>query len=615
MEHTNKQYFNQLTKLLAEIYEAVLHEALVDKSGICWETITSIREKNAVDRSVKYGISNGTTGIALFLIEYYKFSPGNEVKNIIKRSLLGAFTYYNGNSSIWEVGFYHGRGGLIYTLVQAHKILGEQEFLSLAKKLIRWPIGESNHSVFNLNSGVSGYLLGVLHYYQATNDSSILSVILSLIGALISGVKIKKQGIFWDELYFSSGPVCSFVYGNSGIVFVLSELRKRFTIAGLDKIIREAIAFEDSFYCEKTANWPDYSNENIEINVPKIMNGGSLIRRRTSVSTFSWGIGSPGTLLARNDNVGRNNRFENSYEASCRYLQDNCSESSDFTLYNGLGGILLSCLTIDSEFDFSLDPLLLQKKKFGYLLCGYRKNRSEFDLSLFRGDAGIGYMILRLLFDKDSADTVLFPSISQEYDNILSLNLEYVIFLPLRNVSSHIDFGSQSVCIKEQTYFDIATALTAGKSTENDFDDFLRREKFKMLQKDIDFFQEFLKLNSRHGDIKVPKKFKLAWNCKVVEFEGKHSLLIRRIGNVEVHELSEMQYMVLSLCDVENGIRVEDVFTQILEAKDISEAESELVANSAMQELIFWFQFGVLVKPGWSFRKNVLTNILNFPCH
>jgi hypothetical protein len=604
MEQTNKQYFEQLKKLLGEIYEAVVLEALVNKSGICWETITSIREKNAVERGVKYGISNGTTGIALFLIEYYKFSPLDEVRDVIKRSLLGAFTYYNNSENSWELGFYNGRGGLIYTLVQAYGILGEHEFLSMARKLIKLPVAGSRQIVFNLNSGVSGYLLGILHYYQATNDKSILSVIAAVIETLISGVKIKKQGIFWDELYFSSGPLCSFMYGNSGIVFLLIELKKRFDIPGLDKIICEAIAFEDSFYDEKTWNWPDYSNENIEINVRKLSNGSAAMGRRTSVSTFSWSVGSPGTLLARHDSAGRSRSFENSYEASCRYLQD-CSASSDFTLYNGLGGILLSCLSIDANFGFSLGLLLAQKSKFGYLRCGYRGNRAEFDLSLFRGEAGIGYLILKTLFNRGGADTVLFPAISKVNYNVSVLTLGDLSFLPFKNILPHIDFSSQRACIKEKTYFDLATMAMTVKYTVNDIDDFLRREKFKMLQEDIDFLGEFIKLTSLPRDTKIPGQIKLGCNCKVVEFEGIHLLLIRRIGDVEVHELSEMQYIILSLCDLENGIRGKDVFSRILEAVEVDEFEVELLANSTTRELIFWFQFGVLVKPPWNLWKKL----------
>ena len=394
-------------KIIDSIQENIIHEARVDSSGISWDTISRSVRAGQFERKASNNLHHGNLGIVLFLLASYKESRDERLIEIIDLALFKAFIFFRKHEGL--VGFYSGRGGAIYTLIEAYKVLDNKSYLDKALEL--GLLNFERVKVYNLNKGFSGLLVGVLHLFGASKDLRLLDVVKNISLKIISGAKVKSKGIYWDEIFSAMRPVNGFLFGNSGIVFALEQASKLFENSDLfDSVIEEALGYEDTSFNGKHCNWPDFLNE--DFYYYNFKNYKKLSLRYCSEkflyrpgNSLSWALGSPGTLLVRKNEILRNKNYLNSLKKYISFVESKQGNSeTDFCLYKGLGGGVLSLIHLGHPVNTMkiVSGIMAQKKKYKELLSSYPNNRKYTDLSLFNGETGIGYLLLKLKATKEN---------------------------------------------------------------------------------------------------------------------------------------------------------------------------------------------------------------------
>jgi lantibiotic modifying enzyme len=155
------------------------------------------------------------------------------------------------------IGGGSGAGSLVYALVKAGQLLGEDlqpEALALAELVSPESIDADRR--LDVVSGSAGALLGLLALHRATGRDAVLERALAC-GQHLLDHRVSRDGRPRAWRTVARLPLAGFSHGAAGIAYALVRLYeasqdKRFLEAAL-----EGIEYENSLFSRAEANWPD----------------------------------------------------------------------------------------------------------------------------------------------------------------------------------------------------------------------------------------------------------------------------------------------------------------------------------------------------------------------
>jgi len=416
----------KLLQVVTRIYQDLAADARKGKDGIFWETITIVPNENQILKNTNETLLNGVSGILVFFTEYYKLT--NEPACLEKMLQTAEWLIHHcNNNKISSVGFYSGRSGVAYALMQLSILTDDQKLLNEAENIIascnRYITENKRVVPANLGNGISGTLLVQLMLFDLCKKESILHDIERNLDALITHLRINDSGIHFDELIYSRKPLISFPEGNSGIGHVLFQLGHYLNNTTAISLAHQLFDYENACYSHVRKNWPDFTNaEFFNKNRDEYISSYKKRNKKffdTETDNVSWYTGAPSVGFARITSVELGFKeyagdVNKAAEKTLDFVERSLSNKKDnkFTLLSGLAGAglyLLDVQTCNNSTSYLpaihaiANDAIRQYEQLTYFKSDHYYATEVADITLFTGECGVGYFFIQLL--KNRPDT------------------------------------------------------------------------------------------------------------------------------------------------------------------------------------------------------------------
>lgn len=434
-------------KEAVKIGDEILQRVEKTEHGYYWKTMSSTGA-NDVQWIISEGLYSGTAGIVYYFMELHKRTND---ERYLKAVVEGArwLEHHCASNSTDYYAFYTGRMGVSYLMLVLARYFNDDSYKTKALKIAEGceAFLTTDRKIDDLINGCSGTLLGLLHLHAATGDEGVLKSIEKYTEHLIERANITPYGFYWDRSGTNIKGLCGFSHGAAGIGYVFLELGRYFGNDSFYQLAEKAFSYENHLFSEEFNNWPDfrrgfYDEKTLNENKNQYL-AGKKEYFLTPGDMSAWCHGAPGIGLSRirayellkKDQYMQdlNKAVEKTKQAS---LVSELSVASCI-LCHGVGGNAILFLEAYRTFGnpeyLALarqagERALSCKEKAGIYLSGYAFVDNENDISLFMGDAGIGYFYLLLSDEKQDESTILKPDLKQtseeRQEGILATDLE-----------------------------------------------------------------------------------------------------------------------------------------------------------------------------------------------
>lgn len=439
-QHSQKSMRLMCLSEAVRIGDELLSRAEPDEHGFSWRTMVIDRNYRLAWRKSP-DIYSGATGIALFLLELYRQTAQVKYLDAARQAINWA-EHFSLTQRTNNYTFFTGRTGVCYGLTKLYEATSESHYLEKALRLAR-PCAEHLDSIgasHDLLEGAAGVAIGLLHLHAATGDEGVLRALELCLSWLVNGAQAGRKGLYWDRSPLRIRGLCGMAHGASGIGLVLLEAGNYFNSEALCWLAEQAFLYEAQCYDEAMMNWPDFR---LKLARPKGQRGraqasvegdpDALIKGR---DMNAWCHGAVGIGLVRLRALQLLDKPHYLDEAKAALAKTKATDivsnyqGRSFTLCHGCGGAAELFLEADKRLDepeyasaaetIASQALKLRADDKAYL-SGLPEAGTQEDASLFLGNAGIGYLFLRLL-DPLRTPSLLLPSLRNDDENRADLN-------------------------------------------------------------------------------------------------------------------------------------------------------------------------------------------------
>ncbi|NJR15982.1 MAG: type 2 lantipeptide synthetase LanM [Calothrix sp. CSU_2_0] len=406
--------------------DELLQDAIEIGNHLVSNTIYNYNECNWLDldyifKANRYKIQTlddslytGRAGVALFLAALGKITNNSEFKQVALKALL-PFQKSLGKIEISkdirksELGLL-GTGGNIYSLVKISQFLEEPSLLDTAriaaKRLTQQVIDRDNK--FDVMFGVAGVIPGLLQLYYQTSDRTILDIAIACGNHLLEH-RSHTNHRAWITIE-SKKPLTGFSHGAAGISLSLLQLYDVTNNIAFLEAAHEAIAYEQSVFDASVKNWPDFrmSDETNQTNF-----------------LHTWCHGSAGIGLARLASLTilkeAGLQTEKIYsdidialETTLKYGIPNadidhlcCGHMGRVELFILASQKLGNNKSLDIAWQQTEWVLNRAKQRGSYYFNSHPYDRI-YSPNFYRGNAGVGYQLLRLAFPESLPSVLIW---------------------------------------------------------------------------------------------------------------------------------------------------------------------------------------------------------------
>lgn len=406
------------------------NESALEKS-ISWELLI---KNNILTHSSQCNIYSGSSGVILFYLELYIETKNEKYLNISIQGLNWVMQHYLKDEKLTK-SFFTGSLGIMYVFHKAHSITNNPQLLEDAKIIFKYYLNQKDvtNSSVDLINGLAGEILGLLHVHSYTKEEQILGIINSKIGQLISRPILLKSGIAWENSIHYQKPLCGFSHGAGGIGWLFVELGNYFKNDSFFWLAEQTFDYEMSCYDKEKKNYPDYRASIKEEDYDKhcsAFSSGDLSHFITPSFFNAWCHGAAGIGLSRLRAYEILHKTRYSDEAiatiECTVESDiNITDSDSLGLCHGNCGnaelFIEASNILDEKYIVYAEQIALRiinmRKKDGGLTHRIRESIYDKDISLFRGDIGIAYYLLRL-YNNGKTPSILLPVLTTNHKTV-----------------------------------------------------------------------------------------------------------------------------------------------------------------------------------------------------
>ena len=430
LNHVNDACLNEALR----IGQWLLDRTETDHLGKYWKTMTM-----DMDRSTTFiqseSIYSGVSGIVLFFLELFKQTGDTRFKEAAQQGMEWVVNYCREKPTT-NFALLTGRMGISYTLLQMHSSFADMGYLekalTLAKPCLSAPEDPKDpNRIDDFINGTSGTILGLLHLHAASKETWILEALDRYIAVLLKRTYQSKTGLYWDRSLYNISGLCGFSHGASGIGYVFLELGHYFQNDTFVKLMEQAFLYERFRYNlhKKFKNWPDlrkgiYTEQDFKEHRDAFL-AGDMEFFTSGADMNAWCHGAAGIGLAR---LRAYQLLKNPlYLEEARIAMEktaltdlaNLDIERGYILCHGSGGNAELFLYAYQVLD---DPQYLEQakqvaanaltaySKYRRYLPGFHSIETEEDTSLFMGNAGVGYFLLRVR-DPLHVPSLLIPTL------------------------------------------------------------------------------------------------------------------------------------------------------------------------------------------------------------
>lgn len=427
----DRRTYQVLLREAIRIGDLVLGLSVPERRGVAWRTLCG-----DTPGALRWGFSpwiyQGVSGIVLFLLALHRLARTT-------RHLAAAVEAARWLESLEaeEVfsspGFHCGSVGVAYALCHAYSATGDEHFRESASRILNHALSNwtANPQRYGLLDGLAGTLLGACHV-SAFLKHQAHGQIAAIVVHLADAANLDDNGLSWDRTDAGAAGLCGMAHGAAGVGFSLFEASAFLRSGAPAWLAISAYEYEDNQFDHKRGNWPDLRWEQ---SLPRRPCGHASVTISDSPADsdpslyemIAWCHGAPGIGLARLrafELTGGQRWIEMAHAALGKTASvpiEAHSPPGSFTLCHGAGGnadLYLEAyrvLGLSHYRDMAQDlaaAALTVKNRYGFYASGYSHAPTLPDLSLFNGQSGIGYFLLRAI-DPVTTPSILAPRLRE----------------------------------------------------------------------------------------------------------------------------------------------------------------------------------------------------------
>ncbi len=388
-----------------------------DLEGMSWSTM-AIDDSKEVKWYKTETLYNGTSGIMLFLLQLYEQTKLERFLNAAAEASKWTDDYCKKNPNN-NCAFYTGRMGASYAMLKMFETTRQMSYLDKSLEIAHSCRGFYNSFIPNdLLNGISGTILGLLHLYVSSSEEWILQEIHLGIKRLLDSAYHGPNGLYWDRSPDTVRGLCGFSHGAAGVGFVFLELGHYFCDSSFYWLAEQAFAYENTFFSESTVNWPDfrrgiYGEDDFKKHKDAYLQGDiDFFTSGYEMNAWCHGAVGIGLCRVRAFELLKDPIYKHDVDMAIAKTSMTNAELLDnhawrtYTLCHGGGGnaelFLEAYRVLHDDKYLSLAEAIarqaLESKIEGRVYSpGWVIDDNQEDRSLFMGNAGIGYFLLRLL--------------------------------------------------------------------------------------------------------------------------------------------------------------------------------------------------------------------------
>ncbi|MDL2718319.1 MAG: type 2 lanthipeptide synthetase LanM family protein [Acidobacteriota bacterium] len=390
-----------LTAEAVRLADGILRDAVAGEDGaLLWIDPAAVRAGDRRERGSSYYLYDGGAGILLFFAAavaatgYERFSDAARCVALPIRRIFDAPNLQTLLASE-GLGVCSGAGSLVYALAVAATLLGEEWPLVLAGRAAALITSEriAADTTYDLEAGSAGAILGLLALHAATGDPGALR------SAVVCGEHLVARRLdlgdgAWGWPSEHGLFLGGLAHGTSGIALAFVRLAAAASRDDFLDAARAAYRHEATLFDPATGNWP------------ALVNDGGSVRR---LDMKAWCHGAPGIVLSR---LGTRGLLDASFDRDFEVSLDIALETTrcagllslDHACCGNIGlvealaaaGEALARPELALAAEARLEAMLRRARLLGgFRLRGTEEENAGVLPGFFRGQAGIGYTLLR----------------------------------------------------------------------------------------------------------------------------------------------------------------------------------------------------------------------------
>lgn len=344
--------------------------------------------------SIGLSIYDGLSGIALYFTMLAVVSQQEQYSERVElilnnlSNLLERDEFRKLMLNTMNLGIASGITSLFYSLTVISEYLSETKYLDLAEEVAR--LIKEEHIIkdndYCIANGSAGFILGCLKLYNNTKNKRYIKKAETAAYHLVSSRSESRTGhkvwrVFGNHLTGAS-------HGAAGISYALISLYAETENLDYLTIGLEAIEFENCLFDSAKKNWPD-------------LRGG-----RADKQSFAWCHGAPGIGICRMGlpEIVKSARVEEDISVSIESAIEHLGKGPLSLCCGDLGRAETILIGADKRNRTQLINHITEKLLPNiYSNLPYENKNLQnsvrgkfFDIGLFQGAAGIGYLLLRV---------------------------------------------------------------------------------------------------------------------------------------------------------------------------------------------------------------------------
>lgn len=249
----------------ARIGERLCDEALHDGARCTWfgasmEPVGA--EWRPTRRTFGGEIYAGTSGVALFLAQLYRFRPSEKLRATALAALEQALERAANDPSMPRGALYTGAFGVGFAAAESGALLDAAGYIERGLALIRRTIDDEDRSAreFDVVSGAAGRIGALIRLYARFRDAWLVDAAAAEGRWLIETADKSAHGWSWGfgPSKYLARNLTGYSHGASGVGLALLELHAITAEAAFLQAAEEAFRYERSCYSAQQRNWPDF---------------------------------------------------------------------------------------------------------------------------------------------------------------------------------------------------------------------------------------------------------------------------------------------------------------------------------------------------------------------
>lgn len=340
-------------------------------------------------RPIRDDLYEGRIGIGVFAAAMAKTFDREECRNFVAEAVAPILTDFEDGDPRFadkKLGAAHGLGSLVYGFTKMGAWLDEDRYVRVAEELSSLVTDErlAQDDVYDLIGGSAGAILGLLALYDETGNEQVLERATAA-GDVLLEKRIDVNGAKIWPTYGGQQPALNGAgHGISGIAFALYRLGGAVERPLFKEAALESLGFEEEQYSPSEQNWPDF---------------------RFDSHRPGWCAGRAGVGMSRLGmlEVDERDKLKRDLDRALRGLDHETLATEDQLCCGNFGRVefLLRASTFREDGEYArrareLAAGVVRRADRDTGLSIPWQTDHWYSKSLFLGEPGIGYSLLRL---------------------------------------------------------------------------------------------------------------------------------------------------------------------------------------------------------------------------